>query len=487
MDTNSGDTDSECEYVERVEANLRRRAAQEDLAAERRALLNYAAHLRNEAGIRNLRLQHQWVLKDLHTRIQQLSHRISVIEGQYQEDNDLKLALARPYCNQEALQFAYSLLGKSEGALRKALDETRKERDLEVLSFERILQDLIGRVSPPGITEMCIVRTYLVHRHGKSKHGRLPNDNSSVLRGEQIIQQKRNENSLFTAFFEKHGAKRYLHLKHNDLVELAVILQQADANNSGSLEEDDFSKFVRRLLCDYGVTQGEVDRIAMLCNLSIADGFAIGLEEFFDVSCLLRPLMEAKADEFLIIEDESSERLRARQAQAAADATSLFQLELASKKKMERLRQDKSVLPHEVDDRLLKEFLDLKQKRLHWATHATVLTVRELDRIRMQTIVKARQRSASPPSIVGTTGQPQSNALTVAASPATKASPIASGATPRIPSAPSQRNVGSASSSKTVTSATSILDVFKTSVRSALHRAPFVEVRSADDIPNEKN
>lgn len=490
MEEATGDTDSECEYVERVEARLLRRSAEEDNGGARRALRNYAAYLRNDAAVRNMRLQHQNNVKTLTIKIQHIQHRLSKLDGEFNPENVLQAAIAAPFVHFDALLFAFAMMGLPAQELRKHLSTTQRERENEISSFERLLQDMIGQCAAPSAEEMSLVRSHMVGRgSSKRNRGRIQVD-KSLPRGEQMLMQKRGENSMVTAFFEKHSGKVYSDLRHHDLLDLEILFDHADANQSGFVEDDDFSKFVRRMLCDFSVSQLEVDRIAMLCRLSTADGFSLPLEAFYDAAARLMTLLESKGDEFLLIEEQGNEKFRSRQAQAAQDEQALYLLERGFQKEAHKIQHDKATPPGEVEDLMLQLVLEKERARATWAKTAIVLTPHELDRIRIQQIASKmhKQRSKGDPADIGGGGDdcdaPTKAAAVVpkrASAPRPPAPPTAGGGL-RGASAPEQHSRPVSSRPR---SASAMLDVFKASLRAALHRAPLVEIRSAQDIPDE--
>lgn len=479
----SGDTDSECEYVERVEARLLRRSGEEDNGEARRALRNYAYYIRNEAAVRNLRLQHQHNLKTLNLKILHLQHRLSKAEGNFVPDNILQTSLAAPYVNFDGLQFAFAMLNLADHDLRRHLATLQRERETEISTFERLLQDMVGQGNPLDGDEMTLVRSYLVGRTSSKRADRNRVDvDKSLPRGEQILMRKRAENSTLTAFFEKHEGKPYSALRHHDVTDLGVIFSKVDANHSGFIEDDDFAKLVRRLLCDYSVSQLEVDRIAILCRLSTSDGFSLPQETFFECVSRLMGLLEAKTDEFLLAEDQTSERFRLRQSQAAHDETALYELERDFQKRLQKVTREKEMPPGKAEDAQLQLILEREIARTEWAKVAVILTPLEQDRMRIQSIAASakRQQNAAPADAAAgdeDLGASQKK-FSVRRLPAP---PQSSAGVLQVSRGSSAGNGGSSRPN----SASGMLDVFKASLRAALHRAPLVDIQRAEDIPNE--
>lgn len=473
----SGDTDSECEYVERVEARLLRRSGEEDNGDARRALRNYACYLRNEAAVRNLRLAHQHNLKTLNLKIQHLQHRLLKAEGNFTPDNILATSLAAPYVNFDGLQFAFAMVGLADHDLRRHLSTFQRERETEISTFERLLQDMVGQGGALDGDEMSLVRSHLVGRvSSKRDRGRVVVD-KTLSRGEQILMKKRAENSSVTAFFEKHQGKPYAALRHHDVADLGVIFAQVDVNHSGFIESDDFSKLVRRLLCDYSLSQLEVDRIAILCRVSTSDGFSLPPETFFEAASRLMPLLEGKADEFLLVEDQNNERFRTRQTRATSDETALYELERDFQKRLHKLQHGKEFPPGKTEDLVLQLVLERELARVEWAKSAVILTPLELDRMRIHNIAQSkRQTSTQLVESDADNEMASSKQQRAAAAPFIRRQPA--------PPRDGAERVTSAGSNRQP-SASAMLDVFKTSLRAALHRAPLVDIQRAEDIPNE--
>jgi Ca2+-binding EF-hand superfamily protein len=472
----SGDTDSECEYVERVEARLLRRSGEEDNGDARRALRNYACYLRNEAAVRNLRLAHQHNLKTLNLKIQHLQHRLSKSEGNFTADNILATSLAAPYVHFDGLQFAFAMLGLADHDLRRHLSTFQRERETEISTFERLLQDMVGQSGAIEGDEMSLVRSHLVGRINSKRDRSKVVVDKSIPRGEQILIKKRAENSAMTAFFEKHEGKTFSALRHHDVIELGVIFAQVDVNHSGFIESDDFSKLVRRLLCDFSVSQLEVDRMAILCRLSTADGFALPLETFFEASSKLMSLLEGKADEFLLVEDQSNERFRTRQSQAASDETLLYELERDFQKRLHKLQHGKGLPPGNTEDTILQVVLERELARTEWAKTAVILTPLELDRMRIHNIALSKRQASAQVLESDADHEVASSQKKKVALPGVQRQPA--------PPADVGQRATSAGSSRQY-SASGMLDVFKASLRAALHRAPLVDIQRAEDIPNE--
>lgn len=500
------DTDSECEFVDRMQIVLEKRAAREDNFGARRALRNYGAYLRNDHALRSMRLAQQHTLKQLQMQITQVQYAIARLEERPVTNVELTAALAQPYAHKELLHYVASLRQKNEEALRNDLQKLLIEKDRVLQTYDREYQDIAGETRPLESSEMGLIRGFLAQRKSEkqkmsNRHAAAtsdPNGGAVLQKGDAILIGKRAENSLFSAFFEKHQFDPFIELQQKDLKELAAMFRQADVNNSGLIEEDDFSKFVRRLLCDHGVTQAEVDRIAMMCHLSVADGFALNQEAFFVMCSKLLPIVETQGDKFLELESETMEQLKRRQLQAAEDERELFRLEQSAMKAMQVVRSDTSLTLPQQQDQLLDIILQLEVSRYAWAEKATILSVGEQDRLRTRQLGRSRPSTADSSSArdISTSNiavATSPSATAISSSPRVgsagrtvsgKTTDDAAAKPPRIPSAPSQR--ASSGGSSRSQSATSIMETFKNSMRSALHRAPFVEVRSADDIPNEQ-
>lgn len=418
MDKDDEQYDSETEFVDKMERLLRRKSTSanvpqyrddEERMMAQQTLKKYRGVLSSESKIRDLKLSHQNTMRRINSRIQMAQREKakrdgdnggqSMMMGQsmlggagmsvnHYGGSASDAPAATPSRKREILN-AFSFREKSDAEIQKDLQDAIAEREKELSAYNSKMQELQETLPQLSTQEKTIIRGVLAQR----KSGEMTKKRGS--RTESISASKRTENSVFIAFFDKHRRQAFMDLKHSEIMDLATLFQTADVNSSGAVEEDDFVKLIRRLLCDYGITQAEAERIAMLCALCVSEGFSLSLEPFFDACVDLVSLLDQKRDEFLSVEEETVEELKRRQQQAAIDEKELFQLEQASAKRIQRIRGESTSSMAMQEEQLLHEYLIVEDQRTAWARKAVILTPRELDRLRSITVKERAANNAA--------------------------------------------------------------------------------------------
>ena len=211
----------------------------------------------------------------------------------------------------------------------------------------------------------------------------------------------------FTAL---NASAKFRDLPAAAMLELSQLFDRTDANISGFIEEDDFSRLVG--MWAEGITPLEIERIGILVDVSVKDGFSIGMEHFFILLCRLLPVLSQTKRVVEAVESQSKDQLHRRRVLAAEDES--------AKVSMERARSCRTSPTHDgsgggelspvVTEQCTEDFLnnsredavkavqnaELRCLRLAWAKRAVILTRGELERLDRE-----QQHSATPTSRPG--------------------------------------------------------------------------------------
>jgi hypothetical protein len=482
MDVDEQD-ENELAYVERASNSL----SGKELSEEAIALAKYKKILHAEAKVRDRKFQNQAALRSLNTEINRLSRKIGRLrQNALRQQNMSKSMSADPNPEAEASPEEDEVDdGETVEQIEEQLDLLLVERDSEVTLCEADIDAFT--VDMPVLTarEKVIVRGFVaLEKQRKSSVMNAFTRRSS--RGVELTKIKRFTNQQFIDFFQQRNGLRFDELSHSDLVDLSDHFRQCDYNQSGLFESDDFVRLVQRLMCDVGITAGEIERVGIYCGVSTIDGFALNMGQFYHLMFALLPALTEAENRIRCVAHESLEGLRMRQEMSKKHETEKYEIE--------KIRPSKLLSPKTelTPDQILEVEARMKllaQKRLLWARTAVILTIQELDRLRSLKISEKVSSSEltpngrrSPPSA------PAPHAKKPAKEKAEKALDAGKSAEAAVETPPPRRTAEQKFTKHLPTpnrpnvSARTCREIekFRISVKTALERAPFPDPTSME-------
>ena len=458
------------EYVERITNSFTGKEA----TAESVALSKYRKILVIDNKIRDRKTQHLAELRRFNTKINRLSRQIGRMRLRAQKATKSNSAANDPNPEGEDELDDGDENDEEAGVedLETELEATIAERDSATTLCEADIDAFATDLPVLLPHEKIIVRGFVALEKEK-KLATLRNMRRRSSKGMEAAKMKRYTNLQFAEFFSKRNGQQFDELLHDEMSELVEHYRQADFNESGGFEEDDFIKLVQKLMCDHGITTAEIDRVGILCDVSILDGFVLNLRQFFDFMFLLLPALGDAESRIKRSADESLDGLRLRQGLAAKDANRKFEIE-----KLRRRKSLSIIAAPDTPEQLQRreeQARHLKMMRVDWARTAVILTHQELERIRALKLKSGFAGNASaPPSALADKRKPSTVQV---ADPSDEGQSRAKAPPAYRRVAPPPQPEGS-SSQKQASSAARELDKYRSSVKTALERAPFPEPRA---------